>query len=219
MIETNKKLREEIKKCRYSGAIHLCHCRLDEIPPRLISASPDLQFLRRLDLSANNISVIPPEIGEFTELRELWLQSNPIKTLPPQIELCAKLEIIDVRYTLVNDLPSELCNLKKLYELDFSETPFSAYAATQFEIKTSGSSGLSALKKIFQDRYERQCLKAATVEKLMAELYVKECDDPNSLRIVGDMVEVYTISSGYDKCIHWCIVLHAVAKQRVFDSR
>lgn len=190
MIDINKKLREEIKKCRYAGSIHLCHCRLSEIPHRLISMSADLQCLRRLDLSSNNISVIPREIGEFTELRELWLQNNPITAVPKEIELCTKLEIIDLKYTKVADLPSELCNLKKLYELDFSETPFSQLVLTRYEIKTSGSTGLSSLKRIFQDRYERQCLKAATIEKLMGELYVKESDDPNSLSIVGDMVEV-----------------------------
>jgi hypothetical protein len=190
MIDVSKKLREEIKKCHYAGAIHLCHCRLLEIPHKLISMSPDLQSLRRLDLSSNCISVIPREIGEFTELRELWLQNNPITTVPKELENCTKLEIVDLKYTQVADLPSELCNLKKLYELDFSETPFAQLALTQYEIKTSGSTGLASLKKIFHDRYERQCLKATTVEKLMGELYVKESDDPNTLTIVANMVEV-----------------------------
>lgn len=185
-----KKIRDEIKKSSYSFAIHLCYCRLLSFPQRLIDATQSLLTLRRLDLSCNNISEIPKEICGFVELRELWLQSNPLTTLPKEIENLTKLEVVDIKHTKVSDLPSEICNLKKLYELDFTETPFSVHISKRYGIKECDHKGLQTLKKIFQERYTRQCLSADTVEKLMGELYVKEADNPQSIPLVENMVEL-----------------------------
>ena len=187
---TKKKIRDEIRKSTHTFTIHLCHCRLLEFPQRLIDSTPSLLGLRRLDLSSNNISCIPVEIGGFVELRELWLQNNPVTTLPKEIEYLTKLEVLDLKNTKVAELPSEMCNLKKLYDLDFTETPFASHISQRYDIKASDHKGLQTLKKIFQEIYERQCLAANTVEKLMGELYVKEADNPQSIPIVEDMVEV-----------------------------
>jgi hypothetical protein len=185
-----KKVRDEIKKSSFSFAIHLCHCRLLEFPYRLIESTPTLLHLRRLDLSNNNIFEIPVEISGFVELRELWLQNNPITTLPKEVANLAKIEVIDLKYTKVTELPSELCNLKKLFDLDFTETPFAAHVLQRYEIKACDHKGLHTLKKIFQEIYQRQCLAADTIEKLMGELYVKEADNPQSIPIVKNMLEV-----------------------------
>lgn len=196
-----KKIRDEIKKSSFSFSIHLCHCRLVDFPHRLIEAIPTLLNLRRLDLSSNNISEIPAEICGFVELRELWLQNNPITTLPKEIEHLTKIEVIDLKFTNITELPSEMCNLKKLFDLDFTETPFAAHVLQRYEIKTSNDhKGLQTLKKIFQEIYQRQCLANDTLEKLMGELYVKEADNPQSIPIVKNLLEVcfYT-----HMCVMW----------------
>jgi hypothetical protein len=123
-------------------------------------------------------------------LRELWLQNNPITSLPKEIELLTKIEVIDLKYTKVTELPSEICNLKKLFDLDFTETPFAAHVLRRYEIKACDHKGLQTLKKVFHEIYQRQCLTADTIEKLMGELYVKEADNPQSIPIVADMLEV-----------------------------
>lgn len=187
----NKKIREEIKKCKFSSFIMLSNYSLFEFPLKLFNLQyENIKLIRRLDLSFNNITIIPNEISELIELRELWLQYNPLITLPASISLCTKLEIIDLQYTKIIELPSELCNLKKLYELNYNNTPFSEYILQRYDIKTTGINGLATLKRIFQEIYERQCLKSAIVEKLIGELYMKESDNPNSLSIVENMVEV-----------------------------
>lgn len=188
---SKKKVRDEIKKSSFSLCIHLCHCRLNDFPHRLIEAVPTLLNLRRLDLSNNNISEIPIEIGGFVELRELWLQNNPITTIPKEIEHLTNIEVIDLKYTKVSMLPPEMCNLKKLFDLDFTETPFAAHVLQRYEIKASDHRGLQTLKKIFQEIYQRQCLAADTLEKLMGELYVKEADNPQSIPIVKNLLEVF----------------------------
>jgi len=141
-------------------------------------------------LSNNNISEIPPEIRGFVELRELWLQNNPITTLPKEIEFLTKIEVIDLKYTKVVELPPEMCNLKKLFDLDFTETPFADNVLQRYEIKACNHNGLQTLKSVFKEIYQRQCLKADTLEKLMGELYVKEADNPQSIPIVQDMLQL-----------------------------
>lgn len=186
----NKKIREEIKKCQYSSFIMLSNCYLNEFPLKIITLQNDIKYLRRLDLSFNNITSLPNEISELSELKELWLQHNPLITIPVSLSFCSKLEIIDLKFTKIIELPSELCNLKKLYELNYENTPFSEYILQRYEIKTNGINGLATLKRIFQEIYERQCLKSAIIEKLLGELYMKELDNPDSLYIVENMVEV-----------------------------
>ncbi len=137
--------------------------------------------LRKLDLSFNNIQVIPKEIGLLSELRELWLQCNPIQTLPAEIDRCTKLEVIDVKNTPVTELPNELCNLKRLHCLDFSETPFAS--------SNSSGTDLTALKKIFHERYARNCLRTSIYDKLVGEVYVREMDKDENKEIIRLLVE------------------------------
>lgn len=80
-------------------------------------------------------------------------------------------------------------------ELDYRETPFARFVWKRHAIQTTGPTGLVILKKIFQEKFERQCLKDATVENLLSELYMKESDHPDSRRIVEDMVEVRWLTS------------------------
>lgn len=195
-----KKIRDEVKKSAFSFSVQLAHCRISSFPARLLDCTPSLLSLRRLDLSSNNIAVIPSEISVFVELRELWLQSNPLTTLPKEIEFLTKIEVIDLKYTKVTELPPEMCNLKKLYDLDFTDTPFAAQALARYEIKACNHNGLQTLKNVFQEIYQRQCLKADTLEKLMGELYVKEADNPQSIPIVEDMLQVHLVKK---MCTRW----------------
>lgn len=187
-LDKEKKVRDEIRKSSYSFVIRLAHSLLNEVPSKILNAS-DISCIRRLDLSNNNISLIPPQISNLVELRELWLQSNPIRQIPSSIQYCAKLEVLDLKSTEIVELPPEICNLKQLFELDFSLTPYASTVAQAYEVKDTN---LSGLKKVFENMYQRKCLKADIIEKLMGELYIKESDDPKSLLIVNDLVEVCT---------------------------
>lgn len=185
-MSESAKIRDEIRKCGYSFVIHLSHLRLTEFPMKIFTMQ-DFTCLRRLDLSNNSLSVIPEQIGQLSELRELWLQNNPISSCPRQIELCTKLEVIDFKATKIADLPPEICNIKNLHELDFSKTPFAEKVRVRFEIKENN---LNGLKQLFDDMYQRKNLKAAIIEKLLGELYIKEADDPRTLVVVKQVVEV-----------------------------
>ena len=72
---------------------------------------------KKLSLSENNITEIPPEIGKFTNLRVLILSSNKLKTLPPEIGKLTNLEMLYLDQNKITELPPEIGNLVNLRQL------------------------------------------------------------------------------------------------------
>ncbi|XP_071107767.1 leucine-rich repeat serine/threonine-protein kinase 1-like [Haliotis cracherodii] len=58
----------------------------DEIQSRLLFPN-----MSELDVSYNNLTCLPPDIGELTNLKVLSLSRNPLKELPPKLGLLKKL--------------------------------------------------------------------------------------------------------------------------------
>lgn len=189
----NKKLNEEIKKSNYSFQINIINYNLNEFPLKLFSFSLNLSNIIKLNLSFNFISFIPSEISLLINLKELYLNYNLISTLPLTISDCLKLEILNLNNTNLISLPSEICNLNKLYILSYKDTPFYNLIKNKYNLKENEINDINSLillKKNFNDLYERKCLKNLIIEKLLSELYMKESDNPNTLIIIQNMVEV-----------------------------
>lgn len=74
-----------------------------------------------LDLSRNNISTLPPEIGELTHLSVLDLSGTGLTALPPEIGLLTNLKILSARKNKLCELPKEIGQLNNLMTLDLSE--------------------------------------------------------------------------------------------------
>lgn len=146
----------------------------------------EISALVRLDLSYNNISMLPKEIGDMRSLRELWLHDNPLMHLSPIIAQCESLEVIDVRKTRVASLPDEICLLEKLYELDFSDTPLQPLLENEHSIHIGDIFGL---KSLYRYRYDRKNLRATLKEKLESEHFARDADKPNFEQVVANVVE------------------------------
>jgi hypothetical protein len=189
-----KKIRNEIKKCEYSATIHLASYQLHEFPSKFLFTTSLLfdirSSLKVLNLSYNNITLLPDSIGELTELKELWLQSNPIESLPISLSNCYKLEILDLQRTKIRAIPSEFCNLKRLHELNYCETPYAIEISRRYQLTPTSLTGLKILKEALENEFQRKCLKETILNKLLGELYMKEADDPNTKVVVEQMVEV-----------------------------
>lgn len=74
--------------------------------------------LKKLDLSKDNLTLIPPEIGIFTALKELDLRENKLTSLPVEIGDLINLECLYLSYNLLKSIPagiSRLVTLKELY--------------------------------------------------------------------------------------------------------
>jgi hypothetical protein len=80
-----------------------------------------------LDLTCGNMDILPPEIGQLTNLRELDLSgvggacNNRIKELPPEIGQLSNLQTLDLSWNFnLTKLPQEIGQLSKLRILDLS---------------------------------------------------------------------------------------------------
>ncbi|KAK7302137.1 hypothetical protein RJT34_13017 [Clitoria ternatea] len=73
-----------------------------------------------LDLSTNQISAIPDSIAGLQNLEELNLSSNLLESLPDSIGLLQKLKFLNVSGNKLTALPDPICQCRSLVELDVS---------------------------------------------------------------------------------------------------
>ncbi|MEM9218584.1 MAG: COR domain-containing protein [Cyanobacteria bacterium P01_F01_bin.150] len=71
-----------------------------------------------LDLSDNQLSELPHEIGKLTSLQTLDFSSNQLSELPPEIVQLTSLQTLDLRFNLLSELPPEIVQLTSLRTLD-----------------------------------------------------------------------------------------------------
>ncbi|KAA0189125.1 Leucine-rich repeat-containing protein 1 [Fasciolopsis buskii] len=74
-------------------------CRLDANQIKELPKARNffrLERIRYLTLSDNDLTRIPPGLGNFSQLVELDISRNDISELPPSIRLCDSLQIIDI---------------------------------------------------------------------------------------------------------------------------
>ncbi|ESA34600.1 leucine rich repeat -containing protein, partial [Leptolyngbya sp. Heron Island J] len=81
-----------------------------------------LTSLTSLSLSSNQLSELPPEIGQLTSLTSLDLRSNQLSELPPEIVQLTSLTSLDLYQNKISDLPLELKHLP-LTQIDLSGNP------------------------------------------------------------------------------------------------
>ncbi len=75
--------------------------------------------LTRLDLSGNQLTSLPPEIGRLTNLTTLVLGFNELTALPPEIGQLTKLTGLGLWENQLASLPPEIGRLTRLTELGF----------------------------------------------------------------------------------------------------
>ncbi len=77
-----------------------------------------LTNLTKLKLFGNKLTVLPKEIGNLTSLKELYLHYNKLITLPKEIGNLTNLTILDLSHNKLTALPKEIGNLTNLKILD-----------------------------------------------------------------------------------------------------
>jgi len=76
--------------------------------------------IKKLSLFGN-LTSLPPEIGQLTQLRELELRNNNLASLPPEIGQLTQLQELELHNNNLTSLPPEIGQLKELRSLDLSE--------------------------------------------------------------------------------------------------
>ncbi|MBF0566779.1 MAG: leucine-rich repeat domain-containing protein [Nitrospirae bacterium] len=87
--------------------------QLTTLPPQI----GNLSKLIELDLSRNQITTLPAEIGNLSNLRELDLSGNQLTTLPPEIGNLLKLQKLYFIRNKLTTLPTQIGNLSNLQTL------------------------------------------------------------------------------------------------------
>ncbi len=70
-----------------------------------------------LDLSGQNLTALPAELWQLTNLKRLNLDHNKLTLIPPEISKLIKLEKLEIRDNQLVNLPAEIEQLKALVEL------------------------------------------------------------------------------------------------------
>jgi Leucine-rich repeat (LRR) protein len=73
-----------------------------------------------LNLSANQLTTLPPEIGDLGNLQVLLLADNQLTILPPEISDLSSLQSLDLRNNQLATLPVEITRLINLKIFDDS---------------------------------------------------------------------------------------------------
>lgn len=73
-----------------------------------------------LNVSRNQLVVVPPEVGHLVLLRELLLSNNRLPALPSALGQCLQLRKLDLHRNRLTELPRELQHCERLEELDAS---------------------------------------------------------------------------------------------------
>ncbi len=148
--EAYRTAEQKIEEARRSGAteLDLSGISLTELPPELwnlrnlkvlklgyeytgtknqLTQIPaeigNLTQLQALDISHNQLTALPEWLGQLTQLQSLNLFGNQLTTLPEWLGQLTQLQSLNVSYNQLNALPKSLIKFRQLQSLVLSGNP------------------------------------------------------------------------------------------------
>ncbi len=88
-----------------------------------------------LDLSKEYLTILPPEIGQLTNLTELDLSANQLTTLPPEICQLRNLKKLTLWQNRLTALPKEISQLTNLIWLNLDSNRLTILPIELFQLK------------------------------------------------------------------------------------
>ena len=83
--------------------------------------------LKTLNINTNQLSELPKEIGNLTNLRKLYISNNKLSELPKEIGNLTNLRYLSISNNQLSELPKEIGNLTNLRELDISNNQLNEF--------------------------------------------------------------------------------------------
>ena len=113
---TDEELLQVIEQTAETGAteLDLSSNNLTRLPPEI----GQLFHLTTLDLRNNQLKSLPSEIGQLANLIDLNLKGNQLTGLPPEMAQLTNLAVLDLKINQLTDLPPEIVQLTNLAVLD-----------------------------------------------------------------------------------------------------
>ncbi len=140
---TNERVLKKIRKAKTSGAteLNLSFNELSTLPPEI----GQLTSLTKLNLGNNQLSTLPPELLQLTSLTMLGLSFNELSTLPPEIGQLTNLTELYLINNQLTTLPPEIGQLTKLEALRLDDNPLTS---PPYEIALQG---IEAIRRYFAE--------------------------------------------------------------------
>uniref|UniRef100_W5MZB8 Leucine-rich repeat-containing protein 59 n=1 Tax=Lepisosteus oculatus TaxID=7918 RepID=W5MZB8_LEPOC len=116
IINKGVNLRDKIN----GNEMDLSLCNLTEVPVKELSAFPKATAL---DLSCNNLTILPSDFCGLTHLTKLDLSKNQLSQLPAELGRLISLQHLDLYNNKLTMLPVSFAQLKNLKWLDLKDNP------------------------------------------------------------------------------------------------
>jgi Leucine rich repeat len=127
-IERERQWRESAARCiQYflsdpnASSLDLNGRELSEFPPQLFIILAATNRLKDLNLSNNELTKLPAEIGCLTELEHLSLWVNKLTELPAEIGCLTRLVSLHLWHNQLTELPPEIGCLTRLVRLELGD--------------------------------------------------------------------------------------------------
>lgn len=131
--------------------LNLSRNQLVVIPPSL----GKLDKLVVLNLGGNCLKCLPKEIGLLRNLKVLFVNMNCLKEVPAELSLCRKLEVLSLSHNCISQLPLSFTDLTSLRKLNLSnnrfvQIPLCIFALRSLDFLHLGSNKLENIAESIQ---------------------------------------------------------------------
>ncbi|MGE5355097.1 MAG: COR domain-containing protein [Deltaproteobacteria bacterium] len=111
-------------------SIVLRNQNLYNIPQHVFSNSE----IKYLDLSNNNITILPPEISKLNNLEFLYLNNNQLKNLPLELFGLKSLKVLEIRNNNIKELPDLFSSFENIETFNCQSNPIQAVPNSLFQM-------------------------------------------------------------------------------------
>jgi hypothetical protein len=111
--------------------LDLSYMGLKKIPAWVL----EIRQLRILELGDNEITILPPEIGQLSKLEELNIENNQLTALPQEICQLSQLERLVLDHNHIQKLPENIGNLKALEWLCLEDNEIEVLPKSSMQLK------------------------------------------------------------------------------------
>lgn len=113
---TDRELTIKLSIAQSTDRVDLSNCELSQLPPELF----ELTNLLELSLAGNQLTQLPPELGRLSCLQRLVLAGNWLEQLPQELWGLTQLEGLWVHGNMLRELPQQVGQLTKLKMLSLA---------------------------------------------------------------------------------------------------
>jgi hypothetical protein len=119
-------LRDWIKEnCENLTLLNLFNVDLTYLPPEI----GQLSQLTRLRSNHSQLTILPAEIGKLSQLQKLELNQSQLASLPAEIGQLSQLRVLDLSRNQLTALPVEIGQLSQLQKLELNQSQLASLPA------------------------------------------------------------------------------------------